>query len=125
MREKVEKKKRVMEAEENRRRKSEEKQVRENKYRLRGLESCEVLVHSVLTFDMDHINDLKFKEIQVLLRYNFESERLKGIPKKAKLVEAVTDLFRMEWEGLMQRRVGGGWSVVINERVERDIFIFG
>ena len=67
MREKEDKKKRAMEAEENRRRKSEEKQVRENEDRLRGLESCEALVHSVLKFDKDKINNLKFKEIQVLL----------------------------------------------------------
>ena len=52
-----------MEAEEHRRRKSDEKQVRENGDRLRGLESCGALVHSVLTFDMDHINKLKVKEI--------------------------------------------------------------
>ena len=56
-----------MEAKENRRRKSEEKQVRENEDRLRGLESCEALVHSVLKFDKDKINNHKFKEIQVLL----------------------------------------------------------
>ena len=37
------------------------------------------------------------------------------------LVEAVTDLFRRDWEGLMQR-VGGGESVVTNEMGERDIF---
>ena len=42
---------------------------------------------------MDHINKLKVKELRVLLRYYFESEGLKGIPKKVELVEAVTDLF--------------------------------
>ena len=56
---------------------------------------------------MDHINILKFKEICVLLCYHFGSERLKGSPKKVELVEAVTDLFQRDREGLMQR-VGGG-----------------
>ena len=60
--------------------------------RLRGLESCEALVCSVLTFGMDHINNLKFKEILVLLRYHFGSEKLKEITKKVELVEAVTGL---------------------------------
>ena len=57
---------------------------------------------------MDHINNLKVKDLRVLLRYHFGSERLKGIPTKVELVEAVTDLFRREWEGLMQRVGGGG-----------------
>ena len=43
-----EKKKRATEAEENRRQKSEEKQVRENENRLISLKSCEALVFSVL-----------------------------------------------------------------------------
>ena len=91
-REKEEKKKIVTEAEENIRRKSEEKQVRENEDRLRGLESCETLVCSVLTFGMDHINNLKVKELQVILCDLFGSERLKGISNKVKLEEAVNDL---------------------------------
>ena len=37
------------------------------------------------------------------------------------LVEAVTDLFRRDWEGLMQR-VGGGGSVVMNEMGDRARF---
>ena len=45
----------------------------------------------------------------MLLRYYFGSEGLKGIPKKVELVEAITDLFRRYWEGLMQR--GGGEEV--------------
>ena len=75
------------------------------------------MVRSVLTFGMDHINILKVKEIWVLLRYHFGSERLKGIPKKVELVESVTDLFRRDWEGLMQR-VGGGVLVVTNDMGE-------
>ena len=93
MRENQEKKKRATEAEKNRRQKSKEKQVRENEDKLRGLESCEALVCYVLTFGTDHINILKFKELWVLLRYQFGSERLKGSPKKVELVEAVTGLF--------------------------------
>ena len=103
-----------MEVEDNRRQKYEEKQIRENKDKLRGLESCEALVRSVFTFGMDHLNNLKFKELRVLLRYQFGSERLKGTPKKLELVEAVTGLFRRDWESLMQRVCGGG-SVVTNE----------
>ena len=63
---------------------------------------------------MDHINILKVKELWVLLRYHFGPERLKGSPKKVELVEAVTGLFRRDWEGLMQR-VGGGGLVLTNE----------
>ena len=59
-------------------------------------DSCEALARSVLTFGMDHINTLKVKELRVLLRYHFGLERLKGIPKKVELVEAVTDLFRRD-----------------------------
>ena len=71
---------------------------------------------------MDHIDTLKVKELRVLLHYHFGSERLKGTPKKVELVEAVTDLFRRDWEGLMQR-VGGGGSVVTNQIGEREIFL--
>ena len=88
-----EKKKRVTDVEENRRQKYEEKKIRECEDKLRGLESCEDLVFSILTFGMDHINILKVKELWVLLRYHFGSERFKGIPKKVELVEAVTELF--------------------------------
>ena len=56
---------------------------------LRGLDICEALVRSVLTIGMDHINKLKVKELQMILRYHFGSERLKEIPKKVELVEAV------------------------------------
>ena len=81
------------------------------------------MVCSVLAFGIDRINNLKFKELQVLLRYHFGSERLKGRPKKVELVEAVTDLFRRDLEGLMQR-VGGGGSVATYEIGDREIFLF-
>ena len=71
---------------------------------------------------MDHINKLKVTELRVLLCYNFGSERLKGNPNKLELVEAVTDLFRGDWESLMQR-VGGGGSVVTNEIGEKERFL--
>ena len=82
MREKEENKKRETGDEENRRRKYEEKHIRENEVRLRGLDSCEALVCSVLTFGMDRINNLKAKDIWVLFCYHFGKERLKGSPKK-------------------------------------------
>ena len=44
----------------------------------------------------------------MILRYHLGSERLKGIPKKVEIVEAVTDLFIWYWEGLMQKVGDGG-----------------
>ena len=79
-------------------------------------------IRSVLILGMDHINNLKVKDLRVLLRYHFGSERLKGTLKKVELLEAITDLFRRDWESLMQR-VGGGGSVVTNGMVEREIFL--
>ena len=108
MRENEDNKKISMEADENISQKYEEKQVREKKDRLRGIESCEYLDCYVLTFGMDHINNLKVKDIWVLLRYHFGLKRLKGIPKKVELLEAVDYPFQMDWGGPMQR-VGGGW----------------
>ena len=82
-----------MEVDENRRHKSEEKHIRQNKDRLRVLESCEDLVHSVFTIGMDHINNLMVKGLWVLLHYHFGSERLTVSPNKVELVESVTYLF--------------------------------
>ena len=45
--------------------------MREDYERLKGFETCEVLVHLVLEFGMDHINNLKVKELGMLLRYYF------------------------------------------------------
>ena len=86
---KEERKKRDTEAEDQRKKKSEKKQMRDDNERLKGLETYEFLVRSVLEFGMDHINNLKVKYIRVLLHYHFGSEKLKGIPKKVELVEAV------------------------------------
>ena len=58
-------------------------QASKNKDRLRVLNSCEALVHSVLTFGIDHINNLKVKEVWMLLCYHFGSERLNGDPKES------------------------------------------
>ena len=71
---------------------------------------------------MDYINNLKVKELRVILRYHFGSERLKGSPNKVELVEAVTDLFRRGC-GVIMQRVGGGGSLVTNEIGERERFI--
>ena len=86
---KEERKKRDTEAEDQRKKKSEKKQMRDDNERLKGLETYEFLVRSVLEFGMDHINNLKVKDLRVLLCYHFGSEKLKGIPKKVELVEAV------------------------------------
>ena len=103
-------------------RKSEEKQVRENKDRLKGLESCEALFSPVFTFGMDHINNLKVKELFVILRCHFGSERFKESPNKVEPVEAATDLFQRCWECIMQR-VGGEGLVVTNDMGERGRFL--
>ena len=58
---------------------------------LKVLDTCEVLVRSVFSFGMDHINNFNVKGLRVLLRYQFGSEKLKGIPNKVELVEAVNN----------------------------------
>ena len=47
---------------------------------------------------------------------SFGSEKLKGIPKKVKLMEAVPVFLRNYWEVLVHRE-GGGMSFVTNEAV--------
>ena len=59
----------VMEAEDQRKKKSEQNQMRDDDEMLKGLETCEVLVRSVFAFGMDHINNLKVKGLRVILRY--------------------------------------------------------
>ena len=86
-------KKRLLEVDDQRKKKYEHNQVRDYDERLKGLDTCEVLVCSVLAFGMDHINNLKVKDLRVLLHYQFGSEKLKGSPKKVELLDAVTDLF--------------------------------
>ena len=80
---------RAMEVEDHEKKKSEQKQMMDYYERLEGLETCEVLVCSVLEFGMDHINNLKVKGLSVLLCYHFGSEKLQGILNKVELVEAV------------------------------------
>ena len=60
-----------MEEEDHRKNKSEQKQMRDDDERLKGIETCEVLVCSVLEFGTDHINNLKVKDLRVLLHYHF------------------------------------------------------
>ena len=67
--------------------------------RLKGIETCEVLVWLVLEFGMDHINNLKFRDLRVLLRYHFGSKILKGISKKVELFGYVKYFYRKEWDG--------------------------
>ena len=54
--------------------------------KLKGLDTCEVSVRSVLEFCMDHIDNLKVKDLRVLLHYHFGSEIFKESPKKVELV---------------------------------------
>ena len=81
--------------------------MRDDDERLKGLGTCEVLVFSVWSFEMDHINNLKVKELRVLLCYQFGPEKLKGIPKKVELAEAVKYFLGKDWDGLVHRWVGG------------------
>ena len=80
--EKWDRKNRVMEAEDRRKKKSEQKHIKVDGQRLKGLDTCEVLVCSVLTFGMDHINNLKVKYLRVFLHHHFGSENMKGSPNK-------------------------------------------
>ena len=86
-------KKIAMEAEDQRKNKYEQKYMRDYEKRLKGLETCEVLVRLVLALGMDHINNLKLKDLRVFLRYHFGSEKLKGSPNKVELVGAVKTIF--------------------------------
>ena len=54
----------------------------ENEDKLRGIASCEALVCSVLTFGMDHINNLKVKELRVIICYHFWVVKVEGEPKE-------------------------------------------
>ena len=65
---------------------------------------------------MDHINNLKVKDLRVLLHYQFGSEKLKGSPKKVELLDAVKCF--LERIGTVLCRDGvGGVSIVKNEGV--------
>ena len=75
----------------HRRKQSEHNQMREDYERSKGLKTCEFLLRSVFEFGMDHIKNLKVKELRMLLHYHFRSEKLKSSPNKVELVEAVTD----------------------------------
>ena len=77
--------------------------MRDDDKSLKGLKTREVLVCSVLAFEMDHINNIKVKDPGVILHYHFGSEKSKGIPKKVELVEDVKDFCRKGLDGLVQR----------------------
>ena len=85
-------KKREMEIEYQRKKKSEQKQMMDDDKRSKVLETCEFLVYSLLEFVMDHINNLKVKYLRVLLHYQFGSEKLKGIIKKVELMGDVKNV---------------------------------
>ena len=80
--------------------------------RLKGLDTCEVLVCSVLAFGMDRINNLKVKDLRVILRYHFGSENLKGGPNKLELVEAVNKNYKGLGRSCAEM---GGWGVCCNK----------
>ena len=67
--------------------------MREDDIRLKGLETCEFLVHLVFAFGMDYFNNLKGKDLRFLTLYHFGSEKLKVSPNKVELGEAVTGFF--------------------------------
>ena len=96
-----------MEAEYQTNKKYEQKKMRDDDKRLKGLETYEFWVRSILVFVMDQINNLKVKELGVLLHYHFGSEKLKGSPNKVELVKAV-NIIRKDWDGLVQIWGGGG-----------------
>ena len=60
-----------MEVEDHRKNKVEERQIREDDDRLKVIDTCEDFVRMVLAFSMDHISNIKVKELRVLLRYHF------------------------------------------------------
>ena len=60
--------------------------MRDDDDSLKGIDTSDFLVCSVLAFGMDHINNLKVKELIVRIRYQFGSEILKDIPNKVELV---------------------------------------
>ena len=105
-------KKRVMEADYQRNKKYEQKQIRDDDKRLKDLDTCEVLVRSILAFGMDHSNNLKVKDLRVLLHYHFGSEKLKGSQRKWNLWGMLNVL---ESIGTVLCRYGGGWGVCCNK----------
>ena len=119
----------MIEAEYQRKNKSEQNQMREDYERSKGLKTCEFLLRSVFEFGMDHIKNLKVKELRMLLHYHFRSEKLKSSPNKVELVEAVNDFLERIRRVLFRWR---GWDICCNKKycheasgdiVERYIFL--
>ena len=65
--EKEDRNKRATEAEDQGKKKSEQNHMRDDDERVKVIETCEVLVRPVLEFGMDHINNLKLKDLRVIL----------------------------------------------------------
>ena len=79
----------------------------EDDERLKGLDTCKILVWYILSFGIDHINTLKVKEIRVLFQYHFGSEKLKGVPNKVDLWSLL--MISLERIGrFLSRRAEGG-----------------
>ena len=100
----------VMDAKDQRKKKSEQKDMRNYDGRLKVLDTCEILVISVLAFGMYRINNLKVTYLRVILHYHFGSEKFNNIPNKVELLEAFIFLERI---GTVLFRDGGGWVSVI------------
>ena len=68
-----ESKKRVTEAEDQRKKKYGQKQRREDNERSKDIHNVVVYVHSFFSFGMYHIKNLKVKDIRLTLVWNFRS----------------------------------------------------
>ena len=60
------------------------------------------MVGSVWDNGIDFINKLKVKDLKAMFLYNFKYGNFKGIPKIVKIVEAVTNYFRKDLEGIFR-----------------------
>ena len=102
-----------MEGENQRNKKSGKTRRNEDKERSKYIQTSMVWVFSLLLLSMDNIKNLKLKGLKVVICYHFRSEKLKGVPNKLELAEAVTDMFLKDYV-LVVHRKGGGRSVVKN-----------
>ena len=68
-----------------RKKKSEQKNMRDDEERRKGLDTCEVLVCPVLEFGMDHINNLKVKDIRRFFAITLGQKSLRGSQRKCNL----------------------------------------
>ena len=71
---KEQQKKKAIEAKEQKKKKAEDKGKKDKKYWLEGLQSCTVLIGSILANGIDHAKTLAVKELKTLLCYQFKSD---------------------------------------------------